>query len=401
MMPRLNIPSTTSAQKSGSGVPSGFTNSAPKKRPAAAVKVPKPNYPPLPNEFYPTGNGSFPNAMVNPNAHTRNVGFFGKPLDIYTKINMVTQIELPSPPVLVNIGRPEGFTVEVIPEFNNIFVKPVKQVEMTNLIVTTAGGGVYLFLLKENPYVPWDMRVSVMDPYKNTAVTDSGVLIRTAVTGKRPVEFPMMPMDIRTPNSSAYIFDPLTKIGCRIVLKRAAVFPRQNQAVYWVELTNSAPNGSDQPGETFSIDEKSVWTSGIRKVAVPGFRNDRGIPILSKGQRTHLFLLVQTDKIPQIFKFRFAIYGSRNLPIEAALPTGNGVLVKGEKSRDEKLAQTYDEMVRQGKIKPVNPNIPSATNETTTTATTEKSSYAPGPGILMDTKTGGQDVTFPPGAANQ
>ena len=96
---------------------------APKKRPAAAVKVPKPNYPPLPNEFYPTGNGSFPNAMVNPNAHTRNVGFFGKPLDIYTKINMVTQIELPSPPVLVNIGRPEGFTVEVIPEFNNIFVK--------------------------------------------------------------------------------------------------------------------------------------------------------------------------------------------------------------------------------------------------------------------------------------
>ena len=377
---------------------------------AVKIKVPKPDYPPLPNEFYPTGNKAFPSAMTNPNAHTRNVGFFGKPLDIYTKINMVTQIELPSPPVLVNIGRPEGFTVEVIPEFNNIFVKPVKQVEMTNLIVTTAGGGVYLFLLKENPYVPWDMRVSVMDPYKNTAVTDSRILIHSAVTGKRPVEYPMMPMDIRTPNSSAYVFDPLTKIGCRMVLKRAVVFPRHNQAVYWIELTNSASNGDGLSGETFSIDEKSVWTSGIRKVAIPGFRNDKGIPILSKGQRTHLFLLVQADKIPRILKFRFAIYGSRNLPIEAALPTGNAVLLRGEKTRDEKLAQTYDEMVKKGQIKPVNPNVPKTEPQTEaggtvpTTATGEQSQYVPGPGILIDTSVpgkpggNGQDVTFPPGA---
>ena len=63
---------------------------------------------PIEGEYYPVEGQKYPENMTNPYSHTRNVTFSGDPIEIYTQINMVTQIQLPSPPVMVNVGEPEG-----------------------------------------------------------------------------------------------------------------------------------------------------------------------------------------------------------------------------------------------------------------------------------------------------
>lgn len=100
---------------------------------------------PIEGEYYPVEGQKYPENMTNPYSHTRNVTFSGDPIEIYTQINMVTQIQLPSPPVMVNVGEPEGFVVEVVPEFKSVFVKPVAEIKMTNMIVTTEKG-IYTFI---------------------------------------------------------------------------------------------------------------------------------------------------------------------------------------------------------------------------------------------------------------
>jgi len=106
----------------------------------------EPSYPPIEGEFYPIEGQKYPEKVTNPYSQTRTVSFSGDPIEIYTQINMVTQIQLPSPPVMVNIGEPEGFVVEVVPEFRSIFVKPVEEIKMTNMIVTTENGNIHLYL---------------------------------------------------------------------------------------------------------------------------------------------------------------------------------------------------------------------------------------------------------------
>lgn len=325
---------------------------------AMAAKVPEPSYPPLKNEYYPTQNNKFPKEMVNPNAHTRVMAFKGNTLDIYSKINMVTQIVLPSAPVLVTVGKPEAFTLEVIPEFNSVFIKPVREVEMTNMIVTCENGGVYIFILKENPFVPWDIRVQITDPVKPKKSADTQAIANMLYKGKRAAEFQFVPMDLRTPESSAYVYDPLTRMGCSIILKRAIALPDSEMSAYWVEFQNILPGDTMMKTASYSLSEKTVWTPGVVKVAVAGQRNGDSVPMISRGDKLSMFIFVKNSTIPKLFNFRFAMMGSKNIPIDVSLPTisagkkAASTKIAAEPPVDAKLQAYYDDLIKKGKIKP-------------------------------------------------
>lgn len=339
---------------------------------AAEEAIPEPDFYPVEGEFYPTHNEAYPERMTNPSAHTRVVPFEGGAVDVYTQINMVTQIVLPSPPLLVNIGRPEGFTVETIPEFNSIFIKPVAQVEMTNLIVTCERG-VYLFILKENPYRPWDIRLQVTDPYRSLMAADSYTLVWTAYNGRRPAEFQFIPMDIRRPNTSAFAHDPLSGISARISLKSAVTIPRERKSVYWIEIANVAPHGAEEqvPPATYSVDEKGVWMEGLERVAVPNTGNEP-LPLLGRGDAVNMFLIARHGEMPGMLTFRVALHGSRNIPIRVTLPTfSDGSTIPTPATTDEKLLQMYREIMdkksreaaeaeQQKPQQPARPQSPSA-----------------------------------------
>jgi len=308
------------------------------------AKYPAPSYPPLKGEFYPMEGQKYPQKMTNPYAHIRDVPFEGKPIEVYLQINHVTQIQFPAPPVMVHIGRPDGFTVDTVVEFNSVFVKPIQEVEATNMIVTT-DRGVYVVILKENPYLPYDVRVVVNDPYRNVNPGDTQTLVWTAYYGKRPAEFQFLPLSILSPNTAGYIYDPISRLGCRVSLQRVVCFPRSGKSVYWVRVMNVLPPqvSADVPVSSFMVDERSVWAPGIDRVVVPGTQ-DWGIPLLGKGNYVDMFMIVNSGVIPKNFKFRFALQGNRTLPLEVSLPTA-GKSGKSDfapvKTLDEKLAEMY------------------------------------------------------------
>lgn len=324
------------------------------------------DYPPLKNQYYPIDNKSFQEATItNPHAHTRKLVFKGDPLDVFAKLDMVTQIVLPSPPIAVNIGKAEAFTVEIIDALNSIFIKPTRQVELTNLIVNCENGAVYLFILKENPFQPWDMRCEVIDPHRQIRKDDAIGLIKSLYTNKRMPEMQYTAMDLRTPNSTAYIYDPLTKTGCMITLKRALAFPRYGKSGYWVEFYNTAPAGAPKDAmdvSSYSISEQTVWAKKLTKVAVPA-RSGDSASFLSPGDKLSMFMLFDEGKIPEFFQFRFALSGIRNIPVDVKLPTAHlgGVddrkpsqtQVKAKKTVDERLREEYERLVREGKIEPM------------------------------------------------
>lgn len=349
---------------------------------ALAAQVPEPSYPPLKHEYYPTQNSKFPKEMANPNAHTRQVAFKGAPLDVFTKINMVTQIVLPSAPALVTVGKPEAYTLEVVPEFNTVFVKPVREVEMTNLIITCENGGVYIFILKENPFVPWDVRVQIKDPVVQAKASDTQAVAEMLYKGKRLPEYQFVPMDLRTPESSAYVYDPLTRMGCSIVLKRAMALPQSGLSAYWVEFRNILPGDTMMKTSSYSLSEKTVWTPGITKVAVVGQRNGDSIPMISRGDSVSMFIFVKNPSIPKLFNFRFALMGSKNLPIDVSLPTVSAgkktseTKLDAKPTVDAKLQAYYDELVKKGKIKPESPSDKTSTIENPA-QTNEKSEEKP------------------------
>ena len=336
---------------------------------ALAAKMPEPSYPPLKHEYYPTQNNKFPKEMSNPNAHTRQIAFKGAPLDVFTKINMVTQIVLPSAPALVTVGKPEAYTLEVVPEFNTVFVKPVREVEMTNLIITCENGGVYIFILKENPFVPWDVRVQIKDPVVQAKGSDTQAMAEMLYKGKRLPEYQFIPMDLRSPESSAYVYDPLTRMGCSIVLKRAIALPKSGVSAYWVEFQNILPGDTMMKTSSYSLSEKTVWTPGVIKVAVAGQRNGDSIPMISRGDKVSMFIFVKNPTIPKHFNFRFALMGSKNLPIDVSLPTVSAgakaaeTKLEAKSTVDAKLQKYYDELVEKGIVKPESPSEKTGTIE--------------------------------------
>lgn len=325
---------------------------------------PVPDYPPLKNQYYPTDNKKFQDATItNPSAHTRKLVFKGTPLDIFTKIDMVTQIVLPSPPITVNIGKSEGFTVEIIDALNSIFIKPSRQVELTNLIVNCENGAVYLFILKENPFQPWDMRCEVLDPHRQIKKDDSAGIIKALYLNQRLPEMQFHTMDLRTPNSTAYVYDPLTKMGCMITLKRALAFPQFGKSGYWVEFHNTTPTGVGKGTlnmSTYAISEKTVWAKKLTKVAVPGTKYGDDYSTLNPGEKLNMFLLIDAGAIPEFLNFRFALTGARNITVDVQLPTAhlggvdeNATRLLAEKTVDERLREEYEKLVKEGKITPM------------------------------------------------
>ena len=321
----------------------------------------QPDFPPIKGEYYPVEGQKYPQKMTNPYSFTRTVDFSGDPIEIYTQINMVTQIQIPSPPVMVNVGRPEGFVVEVVPEFNSIFVKPIKEIEMTNMIVTTEKG-VYTFILKENPFKPWDIRVMVTNPYRNVKVEDTYTLVWTAYYGKRPAEFQFLPLDIRSPNASNYIYDPVVQMGCNVELRRVVFFPRQGLATYWVRVMNVAPPDVLVPVQSLAIDERSVWTDGLVKVAVPGTQNS-SVPLLGKGDSIDMFLIVKTGSVPPLLRLRLSLKGARLSQAETLLTTAESGLQPRKTPEDEKLQRMYQDMLKKENIETVNPKDIGEENE--------------------------------------
>lgn len=301
----------------------------------------EPSFPPIEGEFYPVEGQKYPEKVTNPYSQTRTVSFSGDPIEIYTQINMVTQIQLPSPPVMVNVGEPEGFVVEVVPEFRSIFIKPVEEVKMTNMIVTTENG-IYTFILKENPYRPWDILVKITNPYRNVKVEDSYTLVWTAFYGKRPAEFQFLPLDIRTPNSSDYIYDPVTQMGCKVDLKRIVFFPRQGQIVYWLRVTNVLPPDVIVSPKSLVVDERSVWTQGLYKVAVPG----RDIPMISAGSYIDMFLIAKSGSIPPILRVKMSLKGARLVQSEVMLKTAGGSAT-GETPIDARIQELFQEIQQE------------------------------------------------------
>jgi hypothetical protein len=311
-------------------------------------KDPTPSFAPIEGEFYPVEGQGYPEKMTNPYSHTRTVTFSGDPIEIYTQINMVTQIRLPAPPVMVNVGEPEGFVVEVVPEFKSVFVKPTKEIKMTNMIVTTENG-IYTFILKENPFKPWDIMVSVTNPYRNVRVEDSYTLVWTAYFGKRPAEFQFLPLDIRSPNSSDYIYDPVSQMGCKVDLRRIVFFPRQKQAVYWLRVSNVLPPNVIISPKSMVVDERSVWTQGLYKVAVPG----RDIPMLAKGDSIDMFLITRTETVPPILKVKMSLKSAGLVQSEVSLATASANVSAGKAPEDQKLRELYQELLKKEKIETV------------------------------------------------
>lgn len=298
-----------------------------------------PSWQPLDYEYYPKDSRSYPKNIENPHPKVREVAFNGKPLDVFTKINFVSQIQLPEPPVLVNIGNPEAYVLDVSPDFASIFIKPITETDMTNMIVTTENG-TYIFILKENPYKPWDVLLKVGNPYKASSVTDEEILVEMAVTGKRNAGWQFEPMDIRTPGSTSFIYDAATNVGCKVTLKRIISLPRRGASLYHVQFANIVDNNRNVRLENYVIDEKSLVTYNLRAVAVP----DGGTGLLRKNDRMDMFIFVNSAEVSPDFKFRFSMQADRNLTSEVSLKTASAKMIPAEISVDDRIQQMYHEV---------------------------------------------------------
>lgn len=324
--------------------------------PAYAMKAPtKPTYPPLEGEYYPVDPETYPQKMANPYAHIRTVPFEGKVLDIYCQINMLTEIQFPAPPVIVGLSRPDKFTVSVVPEQNFITIQPIEEVDMASLMVRTERG-VYHFVVKENPWKPYDARVVVTDPYRRISPTDTQTLLWMAYNGVRPPELQFYPLEIRDPGSSQFIYDPVTKLSARVTLRRALLLPRHKKAVYWVEIANIIPPEIREQSSpvSFMVDERSVYVQGLEKIAVPGTASS-GYPLLARGDKVDMFIVSHSASIPASLKIRFMLQGSpRDLPIEVMLPTINGTgkttKINALSPVDQRLQKMYDEQMKKNDI---------------------------------------------------
>lgn len=345
---------------------------------AMPVIAASPSYPPIKGEYYPVEGQGYPEKKTSPYAKPRVIPFQGEPLEIYLQLNMMTQIKLPAPPIHVQLGMPEKFTTEVVPELNMVSLKPHEEIVMTNLIVTTERG-VYFFILKENPFRPWDIYVQVTDPYKQVVPTDPSALILMAYKGERPAEFQFTPLEMRSPESSTYFFDPLTRMGCSVSLKRAVVLPKQGKRVFWVRFTNVLPPDVQGRAESFMVDERSVWIDGLERVAVPGTRTE-GVPILGKGQGIDMFLIASGSSQPSSLRLRFAMQGSRNIPVEVVLPlSGKAASIGAASTVDEKLQALYEETMKKGQIETVLPEEVPVLEAPSAPAKPSKPASQPGP----------------------
>ncbi len=335
--------------------------------------VPPIAWEPQPGEYYPKDARQFPDKIENPHPQIRAVAFTGKPLDVFTKLNMVTQIRFPEPPMMVNIGNPDAYVLDVAPEIAGLFVKPIAESEITNLIVTTASA-TYVIILKENPYKPFDAVVTIGDPYRQTNSNDYDVLIQMALSGQRHVSFQFDPMEIRTPNAETAVFEPVMKMAVKVVLKRAIVVPRKNAIVYWITLANMTDANVSTELKDYVVSEQSVNVPGLMGTAVM----DGGTGLLKRGEAVDMFVFARGNALPDVLQMRFTLSGVRNLPCEVRLKTqhatGGNAKLETKKSLDDKIKEMYFKV----EDKPIT-NVPVVSPENNNPAVPPVSSVQPVP----------------------
>lgn len=324
---------------------------------AYAATIP-PTWTPIEGEYYPTDPKKFPTKIENPNPQVRELAFTGKPQDIFTKLNMVTQIQIPEPPVMINIGNPEAYVIDVAPEFSSIFVKPVRETDMTNLIVTTERG-TYIFILKENPYKPFDVLVRFGNPHRaRTEENTHADMIAMAVSGKRLPSYQHVAMDIRTPNTTAYVHDAVLGIGAMVRLQR--VVATSNLTVYHLKLINQVQGVSADKLSDYVFDEKSVAARNLKGTAVA----DGSPGLIKVGEAQDVFIFTGEQPSPR-FQFRFALRGNRSVPVEVDISTVGGTHVKetAVETVNDRLQRLYLEAEAKRSI-PSGPATPNAPKET-------------------------------------
>ena len=289
--------------------------------------------------------------MTQEGSIRRDVSFNGNPITITTRVDMVTLIIFPTEPILLNAGRGEGFQTEIIPELNYLVLKPITADAKTNLIVTTKTG-IYTFFIYATPRnepgkktTPFDMLVRITDPLLRHRLDSIEALVTMIYNGKKLPEFQLISDIMTTPNSSINCWDQLLGIGVQVTLLRVHFFPHQKQATWWLRFENVVPGGTTKvTDQTYGIDEKSVWTQGILKVAVPNIGN-MTMPLMRKGDKLDMFIVTKTDSFPAMFNLRFAMQGSRTIPIEASFPTRQGGYSSKRTTNGKPVSPEYQKLL--------------------------------------------------------
>ena len=283
----------------------------------------------------------------------RTVAFTGEPIIIHSRVNRGTLIRMPETPLLIQMGRQEDFSVEVFPEVNYVMIKPTTPMGATDVFITTRKGlYIFFFYAEEEPKNfqaqkadKYDMIVTVTDPYKSNAVDDIQSLVWMLYHGRKMTDMQFMADVMTTPNASIFAQDPVLGVGVAATLMRVHCIPGQNLITYWVRFENvrSAKLNMKSYSQTYALDEKAVWAPGLIKVAVPNI-GGRSAPLMTPGDKLDMFLVTKGDKIPPNLRIRFALQGSRTIPMEATFPTrGTGWKVK--KPLTGKESDTYKRIV--------------------------------------------------------
>lgn len=125
-----------------------------------------------------------------------------------------------------------------------------------------------------------------------------------------------------TPNTSIYAEDPVLGVGVRATLMRAHLFPADGLCTYWIRFENAKASKLNLKSydQTYALDEKTVRADGLLKVAVPNI-GGRSVPLMSPGDMLDMFLITKADTLPAVLRVRFALQGSRTIPMEASFPT--------------------------------------------------------------------------------
>ena len=177
-----------------------------------------------------------------------------------------------------------------------------------------------------------------------------------------------------TPNTSIYAEDPVLGVGVRATLMRAHLFPADGLCTYWIRFENAKASKLNLKSydQTYALDEKTVRADGLLKVAVPNI-GGRSVPLMSPGDMLDMFLVTKADTLPSVLQVRFALQGSRTIPMEASFPT------RPSGWKDKKVARPR---------KPESPEMKRLRDEVADTGTTSQGQPAsqnePGPGKSND-----------------
>ena len=347
-------------------------------------------------------------------AQQRTVAFSGDPIVVNARVNRGTLLRLPSTPLVVQLGRPEDFSIEVLPELNYVMIKPLVRMGATNVFVTTKSG-LYLFFFyaddepddfKTQTARKFDMLVNVTDPHGAARLDDVESLVWMAYHGRKMDDLQLKSDLMTTPNTSIYAEDPILGVGVRATLMRAHLFPADGLCTYWIRFENAKASKLNLKSydQTYALDEKTVRADGLLKVAVPNI-GGRSVPLMSPGDMLDMFLVTRADTLPPVLRVRFALQGSRTIPMEASFPT------RPSGWKDKKVAKPR---------KPESPEMKRLRDEVADTGTTSQGQPASqnesGPGKSNDyvidegpgggqsaNPTSGYDVVFetPGGSAQE